>query len=125
MSDKFLEAVKGRKSLYKMTADVPISDAKIKEIVESAITHAPSTYNVQSARAVILFGENHTKLWDLAAKHMEPALEGTPMKDYVIGRLALHRAAKGTVLWFEDQSALDGLGEKNPMIKPMLEECKD
>lgn len=125
MADTFLDVVKGRKSLYKLTAGSPIPDSKIKEIVELSITHSPSTYNVQSARAVILFGEQHAKLWDIALKHMEPALTGSPMKDHVISRIALHRASKGTVLWFEDQAALDALGEKSPMIKPMLEECKD
>ncbi|KEF58630.1 uncharacterized protein A1O9_06556 [Exophiala aquamarina CBS 119918] len=122
MADKFLDAVKDRKSLYKLKAESPIPDSKIQEIVEVAIMHSPSTYNVQSARAVILFGEQSAKLWDIALKHMEPALAGSPMKDHVVSRIALHRASKGTVLWFEDQNALDALGEKSPMIKPLLEE---
>lgn len=124
MSDKFLDVVKGRKSLYALTGDSPIPDSKIQEIVEFAILHAPSTYNVQSARAVVLLGEQHVKLWDIALKHMEPALEGSPMKDHIVKRIAAHRASYGTVLWFEDQEALKALGEKSPMIQPMLEECK-
>lgn len=27
-------------------------------------------------------------------------------------------------MWFEDQAALDALGEKNPMVVPLLTECK-
>jgi predicted oxidoreductase (fatty acid repression mutant protein) len=124
MSDKFLDVVKDRKSLYTLTGNSPIPDSKIQEIVEFAVLHAPSTYNVQSARAVLLLGEQHAKLWDLALKHMEPALEGSPMQGHIVGRIASHRASYGTVLWFEDQDALKALGEKSPMIQPMLTECK-
>lgn len=124
MASNFLDAVKARKSLYTLTGDSPIPDSKIQEIVEFAILHAPSTYNVQSARAVILFGEQHAKLWDIALKHMESALEGSPMKPNVVSRIALHRASHGTVLWFEDQDTLKALAEKSPLIQPMLGECK-
>jgi predicted oxidoreductase (fatty acid repression mutant protein) len=124
MADKFLEVVEARKSLYKLKAESTIPDSKIQEIVEATIKHAPSTYNVQSARAVILLGAKHQQLWDIAIKHMEPALEGSPMKDHVVSRIALHRASYGTVLWYEDQDALKALGEKSPMIVPMLTECE-
>lgn len=112
MADKFLEVVEGRKSLYKLTSESTIPDSRIQEIVEATIKHAPSTYNVQSARAVILLKEKHQQLWDLCLKHMEPALEGSPMKDHVVSRIALHRASHGTILWYEDQDSLKALGER-------------
>ena len=50
----FFEAAKLRCSVYTLTNKSTISDERIKEIVESAVKHAPSSFNVQSARAVIL-----------------------------------------------------------------------
>jgi len=124
-SDSFLTAVKDRRSIYTLSAESTIPDSKIEEIVKYAVTWAPSTYNVQSARAVVLFKENHQKLWDIVKKHMaDVPLEGG-MRAYMDGRIAGWRASYGTVMWFEDQVALDGLAAKNPMVGPMLTEWSD
>jgi predicted oxidoreductase (fatty acid repression mutant protein) len=121
----FLEAVKDRRSIYALTAESPISDARIEEIVKHAVKWAPSTYNVQSARAVVLFGDNHKKLWEIVKTHMaQVPLEGG-MRAYIDGRIAGYAGSYGTVMWFEDQAALDGLGSKNPMVVPMLTEWSD
>ena len=125
LTDAFLETVKDRRSIYALAAESPIPDSKIEEIVKYAVTWAPSTYNVQSARAVILFKENHQKFWDIAKTHMAAIPLPDGMRAYMDGRIAGWRASYGTVLWFEDQVALDGLAAKNPMIGPMLTEWSD
>ena len=43
----------------------PISDDRIKEIIDHAVKHSPSTFNSQSARVVLLLGSHQDKLWDL------------------------------------------------------------
>lgn len=123
-SDAFLELTKARRSIYTLSKESTIPDSKIEEIVKFAVTWAPSTYNVQSARAVVLFKGEHEKLWDIVKKHIDqaPLDEGT--RGYLAGRIAGWRGSYGTVLWLEDQVALDGLGDKNPMVKPMLTECE-
>ncbi|ETI27695.1 hypothetical protein G647_00144 [Cladophialophora carrionii CBS 160.54] len=124
-TDTFLEAVKDRRSIYALAAESPIPDSRIEEIVKHTVTWAPSTYNVQSARAVVLFKENHQKLWDIVKKHMaDVPLEGG-MREYMDSRIAGWRGSYGTVMWFEDQTALDGLAEKNPMVGGMLTEWSD
>lgn len=35
-------------------------------IVNYVIKHAPSPFHVQSCRAIVLFGDDHEKLWDMA-----------------------------------------------------------
>ena len=124
-SDTFLDVVKARRSIYTLAAESTIPDSQIEEIVKFAVTWAPSTYNVQSARAVVLFNDNHTKFWDIVKKHMDQVPMEDGMKAYMAGRIAGWKASYGTVLWLEDQTALDGLGDKNPMIKPMLTECEN
>lgn len=122
--DTFLDLIKGRRSIYSLSAESTVPDAKIEELVKFAVTWAPSTYNVQSARAVVLFKDSHIKLWDIVKKHMDqvPLDEGTSA--YLGSRIAGFRGSYGTVMWFEDQAALDGLGEKNAMVQPMLTECE-
>ncbi|EHY57639.1 putative nitroreductase [Exophiala dermatitidis] len=124
-SDAFLEAVKTRRSNYTLSSETTIPDSKVVEIVQTAIKHAPSTYNVQSARAVVLFGESHHKFWDIATSHISALPMDENAKKYLTSRLSGFRGAHGTVLFFEDQAALDTLGTKNAMVQPMLTEFSD
>ncbi len=123
-SDQFLALAKARRSIYTLSKESTIPDSKIEEIVQEAVKWSPSTYNVQSARAVILFGDEHDKLWEIVRKHMDQVPMDEGMKGYIMGRIAGWKGSYGTVMWFEDQVALDALGDKNPMVKPMLTECE-
>jgi predicted oxidoreductase (fatty acid repression mutant protein) len=73
----FLEAIKVRRSVVSLAKESPISDARIEMCVNHAIKHAPSPYHIQSCRAIILFGAEHEKLWDIglagAKNAMPPA----------------------------------------------------
>ena len=62
MSTSFNEAVKARRSIYALSASSPISDAAITTIVNEAVKHSPSSFNSQSSRAILLLGEEHTKV---------------------------------------------------------------
>ena len=94
--DEFFEAAKLRCSVYTLTNKSSISDERIKEIVESAVKHAPSSFNVQSARAVILLKEEHQKLWDIGDTMIKRVM---PDQAYqaLAPRVAGFRAAYGSV----------------------------
>ena len=68
MKEEFLNAVKSRRTIYGIGKEKIVSEDKILEIVKLAVTHSPSSFNSQSSRAVVLFGTNHDKLWDLTKK---------------------------------------------------------
>ena len=110
MSKNFFEAVKGRRSIYAISKESPISDARIQEIVEEAVLHSPTSFNSQSSRAVVLLGEQHDKLWDITAETLRKIVpteqfEGTAQK------LASFKAGYGSVLFFEDQTVVKHLQE--------------
>ncbi|WP_438494083.1 nitroreductase family protein [Paenibacillus sp. IHBB 3054] len=110
MSKNFLEAVKERRSIYALNKETPISDAQIKEIVEAAVLHSPTSFNSQSSRAVVLLGDKHDKLWDITAETLRKIVpteqfEGTAQK------LASFKAGYGSVLFFEDQTVVKSLQE--------------
>lgn len=50
MSQGFLDAVKGRRTIYHIKPEVSVSNDKIKEVIDQAVLHCPSSFNVQSAR---------------------------------------------------------------------------
>ncbi|KIW16169.1 hypothetical protein PV08_06220 [Exophiala spinifera] len=124
-ADNFLELTKARRSIYALARESTIPDSRVEEIVKHAVTWAPSTYNVQSARAVVLFGAEHEKLWAIVKKHMDQVPMDEGVKGYLAGRINGFNSSYGTVMWFEDQAALDALGEKNAMVVPLLTEFSD
>ena len=122
--DNLFRAAETRLSCYTLTKESPLADSRIYEIVGFAIKHAPSSFNVQSARAVILTKAEHDRLWNLAD---QTAKTTRSEKEYgmlqkMIGGFA---AAYGTVLWFEDLEALDGLAAKNPMFGHLVPQWGD
>lgn len=70
----FFAPLLARHSIYKLHKSSPISNERIQEIVTFAITNAPSPFNVQSARAVILLGAEHDKLWDIGLEVLKVSL---------------------------------------------------
>jgi predicted oxidoreductase (fatty acid repression mutant protein) len=121
--DSLFAAIENRISCYSLTDKSPIPDSRIHEIVNSTVKHAPSTFNVQSARAVILLKQDHEKLWDIGDACLKAAMP-EPAYLALAPRVQGFREAYGTVLFFEDQAALDTLKSKNPGIQHVIPECK-
>lgn len=107
MSD-FWNAVKTRRSIYAIGKDLPIAEDRVEEIVKNAVLYSPSSFNSQSARTVVLFGEQHDKLWDLTKETLRkvvPADSFGPTEE----KMASFRSGRGTVLFFEDKTVIEGL----------------
>lgn len=121
--DHFFTHIEKRLSNYAITNTSPIPDSRIQSIVESAIKHAPSTFNVQSARAVILLHADHEKLWDIGDDEIKKTLPESAYT-YLKPKIQGFRAGYGTVLWFEDQDALDTLKDKNQSIQHCINDCE-
>jgi predicted oxidoreductase (fatty acid repression mutant protein) len=92
----FLEAVKIRRSTIPLAKESPISDERIVMIVNHAIKHAPSPFSVQSCRAIVLFGADHEKLWDIGFVEMEKTMPPSIFANYV-DKITSYKNAYGTV----------------------------
>ena len=102
-----------RRSIYALNKELPLPAAEVAKIVEHAVLHTPSSFNSQSTRVVVLFGAEHEKLWDLtteALRAIVPAENFAPTEQ----KLAMFKAAAGSVLFFEDQKVVKGLQEQFP-----------
>jgi len=115
MSSPFLDAVKARRTYYQLTAESPIPDSKIHELVNQAVLHVPSSFNSQSTRVVVLLAAEHRKLWtDIvkpAVKAVAPA-EAWPASET---KLDGFNAGYGTVLFYEEPKVVAALQEKFPL----------
>ncbi|KAF2790532.1 Nitroreductase [Melanomma pulvis-pyrius CBS 109.77] len=106
----FLAAVAGRRSQYAVSKESPISNDRILEIVNHALKHAPSPFNVRSTRCIVLFGEEHTKLWENAFKVTE---QGMPQAMGILGpKIKGFQGAYGTCMFFDDSEAYNDLNPR-------------
>lgn len=116
MSNCFIDAVQNRRSIYQIGSDSPINDTRIIEIVGQMVKHTPSSFNCQSARAVVLFGEHHKKLWNIVLQTLLSVVE-SEKKAQTEQKIQGFAAGHGTVLYFEDTEAVEPLIESFPLYK--------
>lgn len=116
MNTTFYDAVKGRRSIYALGTTEVVPKSRIREIVEFAVKHVPSPFNSQSGRAVVLFGEESHKFWNIARETLRPLV---PPDAFVKTdeKLKGFDSGYGTVLFFEDQSVVKGLMDSFPLYK--------
>jgi len=109
----FLQAVQRRRSYYNITAASPIPDAAIQDIVKTALTCCPSAFNAQSARAVLLLGDEHLALWQIVKDTLQKIVPADRF-GRTEQKLATFAAGYGSILFFEDQQKHRSLQEKYP-----------
>lgn len=93
----FMGLVQGRRSLYDLSPESPIPDSEIESIVKFAIKWCPSAWNVQSARAIVLFGSQHQMLWDIVDQHMASQDLEDHNKAYLSNKMRQFKNSYGTV----------------------------
>lgn len=112
----FYNAVEKRRSYYGISKETVISDDRLKEVVEHAVKHTPTAFNSQSGRVIILLGDHHTKLWDMtmeALRKIVPADHFSSTED----RIHSFNNGYGTILFFEDQKAVEELQTRFELYK--------
>lgn len=106
-----LDIFKKRRTQYALGKNVELSQQEIENLVREAVREAPSAFNSQSSRVVILFNEEHQKLWDLVKDTLRPLVtaDQLPTTEAKIDSFA---AGAGTVLFFEDENVISDLQEQ-------------
>ena len=114
MSNTFIAAATRRRSQYALGKTLPISQADTTALIQEAVRQAPSSFNSQSSRAVILFGDQSLKFWGFvedALRKVVPADAFAPTK----AKLDSFAAGAGTVLFYEDSAPVKALQEQYPL----------
>jgi predicted oxidoreductase (fatty acid repression mutant protein) len=116
MNKDFNSVIKNRRSIYGINNEVSISAEKIQEIINYAVMHTPTAFNSQTARLVILFGNNHDRLWDITKESLRKiqTAERFVLTDEKINSF---KSGYGTVLFFEEMSIIEGLQKQFPRAK--------
>ncbi|NLP32422.1 MAG: nitroreductase, partial [Oligella ureolytica] len=104
----FYELAKKRRSIYHLGKNIELSNDKLVKLIKDIVDQTPSSFHSQTSRVVILLGEEHDALWEITREKLraivgEENFEGTDQK------INSFKAAKGTVLFYEDKDVVSGL----------------
>ena len=100
-----IEAIKGRRTNYALGKNIPLRQEQITQIIETILPEVPSAFNMQSARVVVLLGDNHEKVWTLT-KNILAAIVPAERFSATDEKIKGFAAAYGTILFFEDYVVL-------------------
>lgn len=114
MNNNFNQAVVNRRTIYAIGKNVKHSQEDIRQLVEHAVKYSPSAFNSQSARVVVLMGDNHNRLWEIVKETLRKIVPAEAFAS-TEEKLASFRAGVGTVLFFEEQNIVKGLQEQFPL----------
>lgn len=101
-----------RRSIYALNDKLPISNDEVLNIVKHAILHTPSAFNSQSTRLVVLFGDDHKKLWQITEDLLRKMVNDDEKFKSTEQKMAGFKAGAGTILFFEDRTVIKGLQDK-------------
>ncbi len=109
MSYPFWDTVRNRHSIYSLSNEEIVPRDRIKQLVADALNYVPSSFNSQSTRIVVLFGEQHRALWDITLDALKKV---TPPEHFASTEAKVRNcfaAGYGTILFFEDTAVVDSL----------------
>jgi predicted oxidoreductase (fatty acid repression mutant protein) len=111
LENKFLSAIAARRTQYVLGKNIQLDRNDTTQLIREAIRQAPSPFNSQSSRAIILFGRESEKLWSLTAEALRQLV---PFDAFELtqAKLDSFAAGAGTVLFYEDMEVVRDLQER-------------
>ena len=114
MNSHAISLYQKRRSQYALGRNLPVEQDQATALIKQAMREAPSAFNSQPSRAVILHGEQSVKFWELvkdALRAIVPA-EAFAATENKIDSFA---AGAGTVLFYTDSEVTSGLQQQFPL----------
>lgn len=118
MSNQVLEAIKNRRTIYAIGKNVNQSTEDLAELIFSTIEQSPSSFNSQSSRAVILFGNAHHYFWNNIVRETLRKIIGDGDFSATNAKINSFDNGFGTVLFFEDTEVIEQLEKNFPAYAP-------
>lgn len=119
---EYRDAVRARHSAYMLDDRLDLTGLSLDDVVaalRSIAPAVPSSYNVQSARMVVLAGGDHRRLWGI----VEDVLRARVADDRAFARtevkLRNFARAAGTILFYEVDARTEELVERDPRYADM------
>ncbi|KAJ9144225.1 Nitroreductase-like [Pleurostoma richardsiae] len=112
----FTEAAQKRRSIRALESKTTVPDSTIVRLAEAAILTVPSAFDSQSTRLTVVFGDDHKKLWSIAADALRAKIGEERWNKGVKDRIADFANGYGTIMFWDDQSCAAAMKEHAPDI---------
>ena len=106
MKEQLLNLAKQRRSIYALGRNVSASEDDIAALIKETIKWAPTSFNNQTTRAAILFGDSHEKLWDIVAKRLKSEVPNEEAYQKTLEKINAFKSAFGTVMYYTDMDVV-------------------
>lgn len=107
----FLNSIKSRRTIYAIGKNLTVDQAAIEETIREAVKHSPSSFNSQTSRVVTLYGESHTRFWEIVRETLRKMVPAEAFAN-TSAKIDSFAAGFGTALFYEDQDVVKGLQEQ-------------
>jgi len=114
MNSQAIALYKQRRSQYALGRNLPIGQDQATDLIKQAMREAPSAFNSQPTRALILHGAQSVKFWELVKDALRPIVPAAAFAA-TEGKLDSFAAGAGTVLFFNDVDVTRGLQDQFPL----------
>ncbi len=114
---EYQDAIAARHSAYMLDdriEDAGVSADDVLAMLRSIAPKVPSSYNSQSARLILLTGEDHRRFWGIVEEVLRAKVNDDKRFARTEVKLRGFAAAAGTVLFYEIDSVTEGLKETYP-----------
>lgn len=112
----FTDIMKLRRSRYNLSKRLPMSEKQLKELLDQCLLQAPSAFNSQSARLLLLLGEKHEQLWQVVRRCLQAVVPSDKFEP-TDKKIASFAAAYGTILYYDDMDTVSRLQAQFPDYK--------
>ena len=115
-SKEFLQVIQNRRTIYELSKKPILADDALVQYIRELVKEAPSSFNVQSSRVVVLLGDQHNKYWNEIVPRAVSASVSDEALETMRPKLQNFAKAYGTILFFEDEKLIKAQQEQFPMF---------
>lgn len=109
----FKEAVKARRSIYKLGRNIPVLQSEILAAIERMTKDVPSPFNMQSARVVVAMLDHHENIWHITKSALEKIVPADKFAE-TAAKIDGFEAAYGTILFYDESDTVYEMQKKFP-----------
>lgn len=109
----YLDLIRKRRSVYALSDTMQMPRLEFVALIRDIFEESPSAFNMQNARGLILFGEEHARLWRIVMDALQAKVTKDQF-DAMQSKLQLFAQGASTIMFFNDTVAVSTMKETYP-----------
>lgn len=97
------KSLQNRRTIYSLDKNIKSNEEEITNTIKNITELTPDAYGIRSQRVVVIFKDDHDKLWDKVGE----VFNGKAAED----KINMFKSGYGTVLYFSDEDTLKKASE--------------